>query len=250
MTTDAWKALKRKRRRQVCRGIWRTFVLTLGLSLATAFVGHVIWFRSGWVELPLRCFDKRATRELSGEMTPKAAASFEAVLRAMYGDASAMRSSAGAVLVKPAVVYFDDDRRLLELTGLMAQTFAAAHGSPYHGTRWSQDCRVVQQHLMAGQRAELCEDAWEPHVYGVIDQSSWPWLTRFFRVRDAGPHVLNNLSSEALPPPAERPAHAAGSALLGNVNCGSSFHDQVYFEPILVVASFVIRIGQSLWPFD
>ncbi|MEM7124172.1 MAG: hypothetical protein AAF563_23035 [Pseudomonadota bacterium] len=152
-------------------------------------------------------------------------------------------------MVKPAVVYFDDDRRLLELTGFMAQTLAIAHGSPYRGTGWSQDCRVVQQHLMTGQRAVSCEDAWEPHVYGVIGQSSWPWLTRFFRVRDLGPHALNNLPSKALPTPAERPAHVAGPALLGNVNCGPSFHDQL-LETFFAVGSFVVWIGQSLWPFD
>ena len=248
MTTDTWRALRRERRRKICRGVWRTFICTLGLSLAVAFVAHLTWFRYGWTELPLRCLDDDGWRELPGELTPQGAASYEAILKALYGDAAVKRTSIGSILVRPAVVNFDDNRRLVELTTLLTGKFAAAMGSPYRGQAWAQDCRVTQYYLLTSRHAEACEDPWRPHIYGVIGQGSWPWLTHFFRVQQPGPHFFDSLPVEVMPHPADRPAHLAGPAVSGDIVCGPSFHDRMFFGAIFAVGS-VMWFAKSLWPF-
>ena len=54
---------RRQRRRQICKRIRRVLFVTLGLSFAVVVVGHLIWFRYGWTDLPLRCVDQGARCE-------------------------------------------------------------------------------------------------------------------------------------------------------------------------------------------
>ncbi len=251
MTTDAIRTLRRQRRRRVYRGIWRTFLWTLSLSLVVALVGHIIWFRFGWTELSLRCFDDSewgGWRELSGELSPQAATSFEAILKTMYGDAAVRRSNTGGVLVRPAVTHFDDNRRLAELTTLVTGRYAAAMGTSYLDETGAHDCRMTQHYLLASRQAKTCEDPWEPHVFGVIGQDSWPWLTRFFLVRQPGPPVLNSLPDDVLPHPTDAPGHLADPAVPADIVCEYPIDERVEFGAIYAVGS-VVWFVMSLWPF-
>ena len=227
-----------RRLRRVCRNLLLTFLWTLGLSLAVGVVGHIIWFRFGWVDLPLRCYDNQGLfnygwQELSGDLRPQVADSLEAMLRALYGEAAVRRTGQGRIDVRPAVIYFDDDRRLADLTTLL--TYSYGRGRPATSERplRESDCRFAQHYLMVGSQARSCEDPWEPHIYGVIAQRSWPWLTRMLGVQQPAFDSVDELVTLAPTIRTTGPPRLASRTIPGELYCDLRFE----YLPLYVVVS-------------
>ena len=215
-----------------------TFLWILGLSSALGSIGHVIWFRFGWEDLPLRCYDNQGLfnygwQELSGDLRPQVASSLEAMLQALYGEAAVKRSGQGWIEVRPAVLYFDDNGRLADLTTLL--TYIHGHGRPATTERplRESDCRFAQHHLMEGSQARSCGDPWEPHIYGIIAQESWPWLTRMLGVQQPTVSKMDELASLALPIRTTGPPRLASRTVPGEVYCDLRFE----YRPLYFVLS-------------
>ena len=240
-----------KRWCQVFRNIWRTFVWTLGLSLVAAFVGHVIWFRFGWEDLPLRCFNNvlyPGWQELSGELRPQVADSLETMLRTLYGEAAVKRSGPGQIKVRPAVIYFDDKGRLADMTALLTYMYGQTRGSADQQSHRASNCRLSQHHLMVGGLARSCWDPWEPHVYGIVDQDSWPWLTRMLGVRQPDVSSLEDLATLTLPIRMSDPPRLASRTTPDEVDyCFLTYELRLLTYAYYVFGDIVVDV-RSLWP--
>jgi hypothetical protein len=226
-------------------------VVTLGLSAAVVIVGHLIWFRYGWTDLPLRCVDQgwEEWREIHGELTPQAAIFFERALTELYGEAAVQRPQPGHVLVRPVVVVFDDDNRLRELTFMMTDRLTNPSDFAYADFEWSKDCRVVQQALMAKGRADSCDSLWQGWLLSeLVRQTDIPWLTRFFRVEPPDGEEIDNLPSDALPNLVPWTSDIDDNNLPSGVKCGPSIDHKVFFS-IILAAGAVIGAVNALWPF-
>jgi hypothetical protein len=220
----------------------------LALSLVAVFVGHVVWFRFGWEDLPLRCLDHdewSGWQELSGELQPQAANRLESTLRALYGKSAVKRAGAGRVQVRPAVIYFGDDGRLADLTTLLTYRFASARGSIAPQAEWVSDCRLAEHELMACGQARSCWDPWEPHIYGLVDQESWPWLARSLGVQIPSVSGIDQLSWLAPPIPTAGLPRLENQVVPDEIACGLTFHDRVWFYSMVLVG-LVGSLGQSL----
>jgi hypothetical protein len=251
MTTDAWRALKRERRRRVCRGIRQTFLLVMGVSIAALVVYHLIWFRYGWTDLPLRCADEGwgEWREIYGELTPQVAASFERLLTTLYGEDAVKRPQPGRIVVRPVVVIFGDDGRLRDLTIMMTGRLANPSRSALTRYEDSKGCRLVQQELMARGRGNSCESLWQAELLRFpVNQADTPWLTRFFRVAQPAPGLMDNLPPDAFPRPGRWLKPVDSDRLPDGVECGPSLGHKVYFGSIAVVAD-ILQYAESLWLF-
>jgi hypothetical protein len=221
------------------------------LSIAIVVVGHLIWFRYGWTDLPLRCVDQgwEEWREIHGELTPQTAIFFERALTALYGEAAVQRPEPGHVVVRPVVVVFGDENRLRDLTVMMADRLTNPRDFAYADFEWSMDCRVVQQALMAKGRADSCNSLWQGwFLQGLVGQADRPWLTRLFRVEPPDVEQIDNLASDALPKPVHWTSDIDGNNLSDGVQCGPSIDHKVTFGTIIVVGT-VIAAVKSLWPF-
>jgi hypothetical protein len=221
------------------------------LSLAVGVVGHIIWFRFGWEDLPLRCYDNQGLfnygwQELSGELRPQVADSLEAMLRALYGEAAIRRSGPGRIEVRPAVIYFDDSGRLADLTTLL--TYDYGHGRPATGERSlrESDCRFAQHHLMEGSQARSCADPWEPHIYGIIAQDSWPWLTHVLEVRQPAVGSVDELATLAPTIRTTGPPRLASRTVPGAVYCDLRFEYQPLYFVLSAFGDVPIRVIK-LW---
>jgi len=221
------------------------------LSLAVAIVGHLVWFRYGWTDLPLRCVDQgwEEWREIRGELTPQAAASFERALTALYGEAAVQRPEPGHVVVRPVVVVFNDANRLRDLTVMMTDRLTNPRDFAYADFRWSKDCRVVQQALMAKGRADSCDSLWQSwFLLGLVSHADRPWLTRLFRVDPPNVDRIDNLASGILPMPVHWTSDIVAKGLPSGVPCGPSIDHKLLFGPFVIGAEIEGFI-QSLWPF-
>jgi len=245
------RAERRRRRRQICKRIRRVLLISASLSLATVVVGHLIWFRYGWTDLPLRCVDQdwEEWREVRGDLTPQAAISFERALIALYGEEAVQRPEPGHVVVRPVVVVFGDENRLRDLTFMMTDLLTNPRDFAYADFEWSKDCRVVQQALMARGRAESCDSLWQSWLLrGLVGQADTPWLTRLFRVDPPEEGQIDNLASDALPKRVHWTSDIDDSDLPSGVQCGPSIDHKVTFTTI-IFAGTVIAAVKSLWPF-
>jgi hypothetical protein len=225
--------------------------LVLGVSIAALVVGHLVWFRYGWTDLPLRCADEGwgEWREIYGELTPQAAASFERLLTTLYGEDAVKRPQPGRIVVRPVVVIFGDDGRLRDLTIMMTGRLANPSRSALTRYEHSKDCRLVQQELMARGRGDSCESLWQAWLLRwPVTQAGRPWLTSFFRVGQPAPGQMDNLPPDALPRPGRWPKLVDSDSLPDGVECGPSLSHKVLFGPI-VLGAHVMGIAQSLWPF-
>ena len=214
-------------------------------------VGHVVWFRYGWTDLPLRCVDEgwEEWREIYGELTPQAAASFERTLTVFYGEDAVKRPQPGRIVVRPVVVVFGDENRLRDLTVMMTDRLTNPRDFAYADFDWSKDCRVVQQALMAKGRADSCDSLWQGwFLHGLVSQADRPWLTRLFRVEPPDVDQIDNLASGMLPKRVHWTSDIVVKNLSSGVQCGPSIDHKVFFTTILA-AGAVIGAIEWLWPF-
>jgi hypothetical protein len=218
--------------------------------LATAFVGYVVWFRFGWENLPLRCYDSQdiffhfydGWQELSGDLRPPVADSLESMMQTLYGEAAVRRVGMGRIEVRPAVLYFDDNGRLADLTTMLTYIYGRGRQTTTQRPARESDCRLAQHHLMEGSQARSCEDPWEPHVFGIIAQDSWPWLTRLFGVRQPTVSRVDDLTTLAPPIRTTGPPRLASRSIPGEVTCGWRFDLRPMYYLVVVFGDLPIHV--------
>jgi len=163
----------------------------------------------------------------------------EIMLKEFYGEDAVKRDGAGRVKVRPAVVFFDDDGRLRDVTTMLTYGFARARGNIPRFAPWVSDCRLTQHELFANGRARSCWDPWEPHVIGVIEQDSWPWLSRAFEVQVPETKRVEEMPALASLVPSETRPRLANVMIPDKIACGLTFYDRVWFYKTLVVGIVV-----------
>ncbi|MEM7124171.1 MAG: hypothetical protein AAF563_23030 [Pseudomonadota bacterium] len=250
MTTDAWRAFKRERRRRICRGIRRTFYLTAGSILAAFVIGYGSWFRLGWTDLPLRCVDWAwgETRQISGELRPEAADALKTWLTTLYGDGSVKQDTSGRLRVRPVVVYFGDEGRLRSLTVHLTDWFSDLRDYPGSGPGTTDDCRVVQHYLMSEGQAAACDDSWVQFFMREIKQDNWPAMTRFFRVNQPSPGHVYDMTMDPHALVFRDSSESTAPRDLPELDCGPPMGHRFVYGTILFAGS-VIWFFNSLWPF-
>ncbi len=250
MTTDASSALKRQRRRRICRVIRRTVYCTVGAIFVAFVIGYAAWFRFGWTDLPVSCADWQwgEARYVFGDLRPHAADSLETALAALYGDAAVRRVSPERIQVRPAVIYFNDYDRLYDLSAYLTVRYSDVRANNRTEFDVAQDCRLVQHYLMAGGRAETCDEEWDAFFLQFIRQDTWPLLTRFFHVEQPRATHMGEFLDSTLPVHVEGPRWLAKPMPLSELNCGPTKGHVIFFGSILI-AGEVILFVESQWPF-
>lgn len=241
---------ERERRRRVCSRVRRACLVVACLSAAVFLVGHLIWFRVGWVDLNPRCAygESAAWRELTGELNPYAAASFETTLQALYGKDAVRRVGEGRVLVRPVVVYFDDDGRINELTAWLTSKFATSIGSPIERSAQASHCNYVQHYLMAEGKSDSCQDRWRARLFNHIGQNSWPWMTSLFGVRQPSPRQIDSFPGNTVPSLPKTLPYVMEQPEPASLTCDATIGDK-FLVFLLIVVPPVISLADYLWPF-
>ncbi len=251
MTTDAWRAFKRERRRRICRGIRRTFCLTAGSILAAFVIGYGSWFRFGWTDLPLRCVDwgYGVARPIYGELRPEVADALETSISSFYGKGTVKKDATGLLRVRPVVVYFGDHGRLEALTTHLTDRFSPIRDYPATGPGTTDDCQIVQHYLMAEGRAAHCDGSWiQFFMAGIIKQDAWPAMTRFFRVSKPTPEQVYALTVDWHTQVYGDPPDAVAPEDIAALDCDAPISERFFWWTIVTVGA-VYGFFASLWPF-
>ncbi len=240
--TEPWRVPDRDRRRRICRRIRRTFLRTVGCVTVALVIGYAAWFRFGWTDLPVRCVDWRweQTRPVLGDLRPHAADAFETVLTTLYGEAAVRRVSPERIQVRPVVVYFGDDKRLADLAAHLTARFSDLRVEHMSPVDVAQDCRLVQHYLLAGGRAEGCDDSFDTAMLQAIRQDALPWLTRFFHVEQPEPYDMKDLIDQTLPDFREGPHWRAKPIPLEDLRCGPTLGHKILYGGILIAGAIIM----------